>query len=194
MRAVSFFGAAAFCVTGSGAGVGPAAGVGAGAGLRGTVGRAPSVGGLGGVAPGNGLAAGGGTVGRDFGAGGGGTNGFGAVGGAPEPIVNFVVSFFGAGFPGTFIRTVSRFTAGCSLFGGSVMRIVSLLVKSSVDSDGAGGISSAIWRLEKLVARPMSCRRICCQPPNRFGNLQLNGFLSSPAKDRSSFGRPCESS
>jgi hypothetical protein len=101
---------------------------------------------LGGVAPGNGFAAGGGTVGKDFGAGGGGMKGFGAAGGAPatEAVVSFVVSFFGAGLPGTLIRTVSRLTAGCSLFGGRVMRIVSLLVKSSVDSDGAGGISSAI--------------------------------------------------
>jgi hypothetical protein len=102
---------------------------------------------LGGVAPGNGFAAGGGTVGKDFGAGGGGMKGFGAEGGAPAAVaavVNFVVSFFGDGLPGTLIRTVSRFTAGCSLFGGRVMRMVSLLVKSSVDSDGAGGISSAI--------------------------------------------------
>jgi hypothetical protein len=61
-----------------------------------------------------------------------------------------LVSFFGAvpaggtGLPGTLMRTVSRFTAGCSLFGGRVMRIVSLFVTSSGDSEGAGGISSAI--------------------------------------------------
>jgi hypothetical protein len=65
-------------------------------------------------------------------------------------VVNFVVSFFGvvpgggAGLPGTLIRTVSRFCTGCSLFGGRVIRIVSLFVTSSGDSDGAGGISSAI--------------------------------------------------
>jgi hypothetical protein len=70
------------------------------------------------------------------------------------PEGNFVVSFFGAipaggmvGLPGTLIRTVSRFTAGCSLFGGKVIRMVSLLVMSSPDSDGAGGFSSAISRV-----------------------------------------------
>ena len=132
MRAVSFFGAAAFCVTGSGALM-----LDVGAGLSGTVGRAPSDGGFG--APVGGRE----TVGSGFGAGGG--------GGALASVGSLVVSFFGAmpgaggvGLPGTLMRTVSRFTAGCSLFGGSVMRIVSLFVTSSGFSDGAGGISSAI--------------------------------------------------
>lgn len=212
MRAVSFFGAAAFCVIGSG--VAPAAAAGAGAGFSGTVGfgapgaaapggfggggaaalpggfgggtapliggfgggAAPASGGLGGgVAPLNGGFGAPGAAGADgggFGAGGGGTKGFAPAGGAegggadgggaagaggvatPAPVGSFVVSFFGAvppsgappgeGLPGTLIRTVSRFTAGCSLFGGSVIRMVSLFVTSSDDSEGAGGISSAI--------------------------------------------------
>ena len=153
MRAVSFFGDAAFCVTGSGPG----------AGLRGTVGRVPRPGGFGGgLTLLNGLTDGGGIPGAEgggFGAGGGGTKGLsppseGGGGGAPapgEPVVgSLVVSFFGetpgggTGFPGTLMRTVSRLTAGCSLFGGRVMRIVSLFVASSDGSDGVEGVSSAI--------------------------------------------------
>src|SRR5215218_6222556 len=111
MRAVSFFGAALFCVTGSGADAPPGA---PGPGLSGTVGRAPSDGGFGGAAP-SGFGAIGGPGGF-----GGGTNGLAASPGAPAPppTGNFVVSFFGAvptggsGLPGTLIRTVSRFTAG----------------------------------------------------------------------------------
>ena len=145
IRAVSFFGAAPFCVTGSNAGVGPPDGD--GAGFSGTVGRAPSDGGFGGgFAALIGLAAGSATVGSGCGEGGG-----DVAGALPASVGSFVVSFFGVtpagggwGFPGTLMRTVSRFTAGCSLLGGSVMRIVSLFVTSSGFSDGAGGISSAI--------------------------------------------------
>src|SRR5687768_2678398 len=119
MRAVSFLGAAAFCVTASAAGAAGALGAlgTAGAGLSGTVGRAPRVGGFGGgFTPLRGLAAGSGEVGKGRGAGGG-TKGLGAAGGAPGAGVapaegSLVVSFFGAGLPGTLIRTVSRFTAG----------------------------------------------------------------------------------
>jgi hypothetical protein len=75
----------------------------------------------------------------------------GGAGGAPVAVVgSLLVSFFGAvpggamGLPGTLIRTVSRFTAGCSLFGGSVMRMVSFFVASSADSEGSGEFSSAI--------------------------------------------------
>jgi UDP-glucuronate 4-epimerase len=42
------------------------------------------------------------------------------------------------------MRTVSRFTAGCSVFGGSVMRMVSFFVASSPGSGLTGGFSSAI--------------------------------------------------
>src|SRR5678815_5103352 len=72
IRAVSFFGDAAFWVIGS---VDPPA---AGAGLSGTVGRAPSDGGLGGrLPPPNGFTGGiPGAEGGGLGAGGGGTNGF----------------------------------------------------------------------------------------------------------------------
>jgi hypothetical protein len=109
---VSFFGAALFWVTGSGAGVGPPAVP--GPGFSGTVGRPPRVGGLGGVVPASGFGANGGPGGL-----GGGTKGFPASlpAGAP-PTGSLVVSFFGAvptggiGFPGTLMRTVSRFTAG----------------------------------------------------------------------------------
>ena len=76
--------------------------------------------------------------------------GVAAVGASSDaPLGNLVVSFFGvvpigeAERAGRLMRTVSRFTACCSCFGGRVMRIVSALEASSV-SDGAGGISSAI--------------------------------------------------
>lgn len=75
----------------------------------------------------------------------------GAGGGAKGPGFapsegSFVVSFLGSGLPGTLIRTVSRLFVCCSFFGGSVIRIVSLLVMSSdAVSEGAGGsCSSAI--------------------------------------------------
>ena len=143
MRAVSFFGAAAF--TGS-------APAGAGAGLRGTVGRPAGAGGLGGGMPG---AAGldGGTPNAPGGL--GGPGGFGGPEGVPPSeasVGNLLVSFFGAvpggatGLPGTLMRTVSRFTAGCSVFGGSVIRMVSFFVASSPDSGLAGGFSSAIGK------------------------------------------------
>ena len=97
-------------------------------------------------------------------------NGFAALGGgggapgapvAPLPrpplatVGSFVVSFFGArpvgggvGLSGTFIRTVSLLTAGCSLLGGNVIRIVSPFGTSSEgDSEEAGGFSSAITRM-----------------------------------------------
>lgn len=160
MRAVSFFGAAARCVTGSG-GLMPLAPA-MGAGLSGTVGRAPSDGGFGGgFTPLVVLGAegGGGAPRPGFDAGGGGTKGLAPLGGAGgggigalEPVVILVVSFFGAmpaggimlaGLPGRLMRTVSRFCAGASGFAGSVMRMVSALEASS-DSEGAGGSSSAI--------------------------------------------------
>lgn len=143
MRAVSFLGDAARCVIGS---------VTTAAGLSGTVGRAPSAGGFGGsVAPPIGLTAALGMPGG-LGAEGGGTKGRAPGAGVDPAPGSFVVSFFGntppgaTGLPGTLIRTVSRFIAGWSLFGGSVMRMVSLFVTSSRFwvSEGAGGISSDI--------------------------------------------------
>ena len=118
MRAVSFFGAAAFIVTGaawmplpigSGALVAAPLGEGAGAGLSGTVGRAPSVGGFGGgFTPLIGLAGGRGMPACEGGRGGGGMKGLLAEGGggggaagagvgaAPASEVTIlVVSFFG---------------------------------------------------------------------------------------------------
>lgn len=174
MRAVSFFGVALRWMPGAGAPAG-AAPVGGGVGFSGTVGRGapPTPGGFGAPTPGSGgfgappgmpgaLGAEG-MEGADGGAGGApGTKGFapaggGTDGGGIEPIpVSFVVSFLGAtlpggvGFPGRLIRTVSRFTACCSCLGGSVMRMVSALEASS-DSDGAGGISSAIEGESVLV-------------------------------------------
>jgi len=125
IRAVSFFGAAAFIVTGpawiplpAGIGAFAAALPGAGAGLSGTVGRAPSDGGLGGgLTPLIGLAGGSGMPACEGGLGGGGMKGLAAEGGAggganeeggadgaagaacsasPSPVMIFVVSFFGA--------------------------------------------------------------------------------------------------
>ncbi len=106
IRAVSFFGVAAFCVTGSGTGVAPGAGpappAAGGAGFSGTVGREPSAGGFGGgLMPLNGLTGGppSGTPGADFGAGGGGEKALVAGGaadsGAEPPTGSLVVSFFG---------------------------------------------------------------------------------------------------
>jgi hypothetical protein len=179
-------------VIGSGPGVTPPDG--GGAGFSGIVGRAPSEGGFGGgVDPAIGRTEGGGTPGADgggLGAGGGGTNGLGGVvaggGGPPSPaaaapavVVSFVVSFFGAtpggaaGLPGTLIRTVSLFWTGCSLFGGKVIRIVSLFVTSSGDSDGAGGISSAIER--------KSGERALSHPPLRVVNTLNRGNFHLPA-------------
>ena len=166
MRAVSFFGWAAFMVTGSAT---PILGD-ADAGFNGTVGRAPSDGGFGGGAPPGAPSAPGGLIaGALIPEGGfGGPGGMGAAGresppggagGAAPPVVgSLLVSFFGAvpsgaaGLPGTLMRTVSRFTAGWSLFGGSVMRIVSFFVASSDGSD-AGGFSSAIifWECDFVV-------------------------------------------
>jgi hypothetical protein len=86
----------------------------------------------------------------DDGTGAGGAEAAGGVGaGSVALLGSLVVSFFGvvpagdAARPGRLMRTVSRFTACCSCFGGRVMRMVSALEASS-DSDGAGGISSAI--------------------------------------------------
>ena len=162
MRAVSFFGAAAFMAAGSATG----ALDGGATGLSGTVGRAPSDGGFGGGAPG--------AIGFD-----GGVpmadGGRGGPGGAPaDPVVgSLLVSFFGAvpsgaaGLPGTLIRTVSRFTAGCSLFGGSVMRMVSFFVGSSADSEGSGEFSSAIVFGVRVVylTHEKRCQYVC--PPSR---------------------------
>ena len=117
MRAVSFFGAAAFIVTGSASP--PAAGV----GFKGTVGRAPSDGGFGGGAPASGLGAGAPMPDGGFGGPGGAgrespEGGAGGAAAMPPVVGSLLVSFFGAvpsgapGLPGTLIRTVSRFTAG----------------------------------------------------------------------------------
>ena len=173
MRAVSFLGAAAFWVTGSGGGLRPlpagatglATEVGAGAGLSGTVGRAPSDGGFGGgVIPLTGLT---GPAPRPLGGfGGGGRKGLepGVGGGAIWVVASsegaiFVVSFLGpapggavtAGLPGRLIRTVSRLAVGCSGLAGSVMRMVSAFEASSAVSDGAGGISSDIKILSAIL-------------------------------------------
>ena len=171
MRAVSFFGEAAFWTTGSAPAVGAAGGV----GFSGTVGRAPSDGGFGGGMPG--------AMGFE-----GGTptapGGRGGPGGGPPalPVVgSLLVSFFGAvpsgaaGLPGTLMRTVSRFTAGASLFGGSVMRIVSFFVASSFGSEE---VSSAInfWVVSGVSHPPKNvsnhltvmtrkCRRNFLLPP-----------------------------
>lgn len=153
IRAVSFFGAAARWVTGSGALDGAAAAP-PGVGLSGTVGRAPREGGFGGgVMPLKGLEGGTPRLPGGFGGPGG--------GGALEVVASLLVSFFGAmaaagieaspDLPGTLIRTVSRFTAGCSLFGGKVMRIVSFFVASSGESAEAGGFSSAIILFVEVV-------------------------------------------
>ena len=191
MRAVSFFGAAAFCVTGSGA-PGAEGAEGAAAGFNGTVGRAPREGGFGGgVAPPRGLE--GGTPKLPGGRGGaeGGANGLpgpplggGGAALAPPTLGSLLVSFFGAipaggigvsaGLPGTLIRTVSRFTAGCSAFGGRVIRIVSFFVTSS-ESEGAGGLSSGIRGVGWVVylTRQKMCQYVC--PP-----LRLRSLDSSP--------------
>ena len=181
MRAVSFFGEAAFCVTGSGGGLMPlpagatglAGADGAGTGFNGTVGLAPSDGGFGGgftplrgfigAAPKEPGGFGGGTKGFDDG--GGGTADAGGVVTADPGFSGsgiFVVSFFGptpggvveAGLPGRLIRTVSRLAVGCSGLAGSVMRIVSAFAASSEVSEGAGGISSGIKFCAKNSSHP----------------------------------------
>jgi hypothetical protein len=120
-----------------------------------------SEGGFGGTAPLIGRDGGIGAAVCEGGFGGGGMNGrdvsAGAspsAAGAAMPALSLVVSFFGetpAGgmgvmplLPGRLIRTVSRFAVGVSGLAGSVMRIVSAFAASSADSEGAGGISSAI--------------------------------------------------
>ncbi len=142
MRAVSFFGEAGFammpegCAAAAGGGVIPLGG----AGRSGTVGLPVSGGGFGG---GTALVS-------------------GRVGGAPMELggggampdaggrVIFEVSFFGIELsgsfwaPGTLMRTVSRFAAGRSPFGGSVMRMVSFFVESSSWGVFDEGCSSAI--------------------------------------------------
>ncbi len=144
MRAVSFFGETGFAMMPEGCAA-AAGGVGiiplGGAGRSGTVGLPVSGGGFGG-----GTALLSGRVGgapMDLG-GGGGT--MPDAGGR----VIFEVSFFGielSGWlwaPGTLMRTVSRFTAGRSPFGGSVMRMVSFFVESSSWGVFDEGCSSAI--------------------------------------------------
>lgn len=93
----------------------------------------------------------------------------GTDGGGIEPMpVSFVVSFFGAtppgtdGLPGKLIRTVSRLIACCSCLGGRVIRMVSALEASS-DSEGAGGISSAIEG--ENVLRVYLTQPFASQPP-----------------------------
>lgn len=125
-----------------------------GAGFKGMVGLPVSGGGLGGVTLLSGLVIGappgfgGGGVPESgrvatpdgaAGAGGGATGGRGAAGGVTEAGIGILdVSFFGtwptAGgvdVPGTLILTVSLLIEGCSVFGGSVIRMVSFLVESS---------------------------------------------------------------
>ena len=177
IRAVSFFGAAALVTPGSA----PAGIDGAGVGFRGTVGRAPSDGGFGGVVPGVMGFAGGAPMpdGGRGGQGGGGATGL-------EPVVgSLLVSFFGAvpsgatGFPGTLMRTVSRFTAGVSPFGGSVMRIVSFLFGSSFGSEVSSAIefqvvSGCISPVEKRVKPfPCHCRQM------RAGTFSCSHFSSA---------------
>lgn len=148
MRAVSFFGDAGLATTPDGGG---ATGGGAwsplgGPGLSGTVGLPVSGGGFGG---GTELLKG--LVGGVDGTIGGGVIGGGAISGpvgvafvltgggviADAGSVILEVSFFGVWprgwlcVPGTLMRTVSRFTAGASPFGGSVIRMVSFFVESS---------------------------------------------------------------
>lgn len=164
MRAVSFLGDAAFCTTGSAPAVG-ANGAAGGVGFSGTVGRTPSDGGFGGGMPGA-MGLEGGTPTAPGGRGGPG----GPGGGAPAlPVVgSLLVSFFGAvpsgaaGFPGTLIRTVSRFTADASLFGGSVMRMVSFFVASSFGSveDSSAINFRVVWRCISPVenrVKPFNC-------------------------------------
>ncbi len=124
------------------------------AGFKGIVGLPVSGGGLGGVmllsglvigappgfggggAPESGRVA---TPDGAAGADGGATGERGAAGGVTDSGIGiFEVSFFGtwptaagADVPGTLIRTVSLFIEGCSVFGGSVIRMVSFLVESS---------------------------------------------------------------
>ena len=147
MRAVSFFGEAGFgampeACAASGGALMPLGG----AGRSGTVGRPVSGGGFGGgTEPLSGLVCGApselGGGGRMplFGAGGF-DSGVGTGGGTtPDDVGKVIleVSFLGIELrgwlwaPGTLMRTVSRFTAGASPFGGSVMRMVSFLVESS---------------------------------------------------------------
>lgn len=176
MRAVSFFGAAAFMActplapgapgglialaAGTPGGFAPDGGA---AGFIGTVGL-PKIGGFGGgVRPLKGRADGCGAPTALGGFGGGGTNGLaaleagaGGVGaaGASAPGDSdtiLVVSFFGvipgAGLlPGRLIRTVSRFAVGVSGFAGKVIRIVSALAASSADSEEKGRSSAIRWR------------------------------------------------
>lgn len=151
MRAVSFFGCAGLATMPEGA-AGAATGGGGvlmplgGPGRSGTVGLPVSGGGFGGgTEPLSGLVAGaeGGIGGGVIG---GGVTPAGADdgGGAEIPLtggtggsVILEVSFFGVWpkgwlcVPGTLMRTVSRFTAGASPFGGKVMRMVSFFVESS---------------------------------------------------------------
>jgi hypothetical protein len=112
----------------------------------------------------------------------------GADGAAPT-VGSFVVSFFGAtapagatGLPGTLMRTVSRLTAGCSLFGGNVMRMVSLFVTSS-DSEGAGGISSAIGRMWCSISHPTEIVSIPLSP-RVFGSFPCCSFFAPDSLHR----------
>ena len=134
MRAVSFFGEAGFETMPEAGGPAIPEGGAGGAGLSGTVGLTLSGGGFGGgLAPLSGFKAG------APGGGMGGPGGRGAGGGRdPEAgKVTFEVSFFGAcgagctPDSGIFTRTVSRLATGPSVFGGSVMRMVSLFAGSS---------------------------------------------------------------
>jgi hypothetical protein len=112
-----------------------------GEGFSGTVGLLAIGGGFGGgVRPLMGLESGGGAggaEGRDIG---------GGVMAPEAGRATFEVSFFGALLPasGILIRTVSRLATGLSVFGGSVMRIVSFLSASSFGSADEVGFSSAM--------------------------------------------------
>lgn len=140
MRAVSFFGDAGFATMpdppGAGGGMAPD-----GEGFSGMVGLLTIGGGFGGgVSPLMGLESGGGA---------GGAEGRDIGGGVITPDAGretLDVSFFGALLPasGILIRTVSRLATGLSVFGGSVMRIVSFLSASSFGSADEVGFSSAM--------------------------------------------------
>jgi hypothetical protein len=135
MRAVSFFGEAGLATT-------PLGAAGA-AGFKGTVGLPVNGGGFGG-----GTALLSGLVTGPPGTGGGGITPL--AGAPPGGKLILEVSFFGTELsgwlwlPGTLIRTVSRFTAGWSPFGGRVIRMVSFFVESSSCGTFEEGFSSAI--------------------------------------------------
>ena len=142
MRAVSFFGEAGLATMPEPPGAGGM--MPEGPGFSGMVGLLASGGGFGGgVRPLMGLESGGGA---------GGAEGRDIDGGVAMPEVGSAtleVSFFGVMPPpdsGMLIRTVSRLATGLSIFGGSVMRMVSFLSDSSFGSaDDVGFSSDMAW-------------------------------------------------